>query len=201
MLKLHYAPNTISVAVAIALEEAGIAFDAIMVDFATGAQQSKAYLDINPKGRVPTLETPEGILTETGAILEYACPALVPTDRFQAGRMREAMYYLASTMHVAHAHKLRGHRWADQQSSYDDMKAKTPENISACCAYLEGAYSFDPYVTGGTFTLADAYMTVVLGWVAGDGVDLASYPKLAAYLIRMRTRPSVLSVSAKGMLT
>ena len=45
-------------------------------------------------------------------------------DRIQvelAAHMRGVMYYLASTMHVAHAHKMRGSRWADQTSSFEDM--------------------------------------------------------------------------------
>ncbi|MEJ6398335.1 glutathione S-transferase family protein [Yoonia sp. 208BN28-4] len=200
-MKLHYSPGTISIAVAIALEETDTPYEAIRVDFASGAQQGEAYRAINPKGRVPALETPQGIITETGAVLEYAAPALVPDDAYQAARMREAMYYLASTMHVAHAHKMRGHRWADEQSSFDDMKAKVPQNMADCCAYLEDQYPFDPCVLGDDFTLADAYMTVVLGWLEGDGVDITIYPKLAAYLIRMRTRPSVLAVMAKGMLS
>lgn len=200
MLTLHYAPGTISIAVAIALEETGTPYQPVKVDFASGAQNGAAYLALNAKGRVPTLETPDGVLTETGALLEWACPQLVPADRYQAARMREVMYYLASTMHVAHAHKMRGHRWADQPSSFADMKAKVLQTMGACCAYLEGQYPLDPFVTGDSLTLADPYLTVVLGWVPGDGVDLAGYPKLDAYLTRMRARPAVQAVIAKGLL-
>ena len=71
MLQLHYAPNTISIVVAIALNEGGVHYQPIRVDFASAEQTKPAYRAINPKARVPALATPGGILTETGAIIEY----------------------------------------------------------------------------------------------------------------------------------
>ena len=200
MLKLHFAPGTISIAVAIALEETGTPYAAVAVDFANAAQTQAPYLALNPKGRVPVLETPEGILTETGAILEYAGQALVPGAPFQAAKMREVMYFLASTMHVAHAHKMRGSRWADTPESHADMQAKVPETMTACCVYLSENFSFAPFVTGETLTLADCYLTLVLGWAEGDGVDMATFPQLNNYLAMMRSRASVQAVISKGML-
>ena len=137
MLKLHYAPRTISVAVAIALEETGTAYEPVRVDFATSQQTQHAYLQINPKARVPALEIPNGILTETPAIIEYVAPDLVPDDPFAAAKMRELISYLNGTMHPHHAHGLRGSRWAAEQSSFDDMKRQLPLRMADCCAYLE----------------------------------------------------------------
>lgn len=202
MLTLHYAPKTISIAVAITLEEVGLAYDAVAVDFASGAQAKEPYLSVNPKGRVPALVTGAGTLTETGAILEFIAETsgqLIPDTPMATARMREAMFYLASTMHVNHAHKMRGHRWADQQSSFDDMTAKVAETMAASCAYLEDMLALDPFVTKD-FSLADPYLFMVLSWVPGDGVDLAAYPKLSAFVDMMKTRPSVQAVIAKGML-
>ena len=202
MLTLHYAPKTISIAVAITLEEVGLAYDAVAVDFASGAQAKEPYLSVNPKGRVPALVTAAGTLTETGAILEFIAETsgqLIPDTPMATARMREVMFYLASTMHVNHAHKMRGHRWADQQSSFDDMTAKVAETMAASCAYLEDMLALDPFVTKD-FSLADPYLFMVLSWVPGDGVDLAAYPKLSAFVDMMKTRPSVQAVIAKGML-
>ncbi len=200
MLRLHYAPRTISVATAIALEEAGVAYEGVLVDFASGAQQGAAYLAVNPKGRVPTLETPDGIMTETGALLEYVAPALVPGDPWQAARMREVMYYLASTMHVAHAHKMRGNRWADQQSSFDDMTAKVPETMTACCQYVEDTLPLAPFALGDKMSCADPYLYMILSWAPGDGVDMAPFPKLRAFMAMMEGRASVTSLTARGFL-
>ena len=115
--------------------------------------------------------------------------------------MREAMYYLASTMHINHAHRLRGARWANNESSFDDMKSKVPETMAASCAYLEETYTFSPFVLGKDLTLADLYLYVVTTWLPGDSVDIANYPTLAAFQTMMRKRASVEAVIAKGMLS
>jgi glutathione S-transferase len=205
MLTLHCAPNTISVASAIALHEADLPFKAVKLDFKTAEQTLPGYLAINPKGRVPALTTPDGILTETGAILEYigvTAPGarLIPADLFGAARMREAMYYLASTMHPNHAHKMRGHRWADREESWADMKAKVPQTVAASCAYLEGSFLFDPFVTGKDLTLADPYLYTITTWLSGDGVNIADYPRLARFASVFAARPSVQAVRDMGLL-
>ena len=206
MLKLYYAPGTISIAVAIGLEEAGLAYEPIKVDFASGAQTKPDYLAINPKGRVPALVTSGGtILTETGALLDYIAAlapdkALVPGDPEQAAHMRSVMYYMASTMHVAHAHKMRGSRWADQQSSFDDMKAKVPQTVAACAEYVQSDCLRGPYVMGDKFSIADAYTFMVCNWMDGDGVPPSDFPAIDTFLKAMERRDSVKAVRTKGML-
>lgn len=202
MLQLHCAPNTISVAAVVALNE-GVHWEAIRVDFARAEQTKPAYLALNPKGRVPVLITPEGPLTETGAILEYlgetALPRLVPADPLQRARMREVMYYLASTMHVNHAHKMRGARWANEQSSFDDMRAKVPETMAASCAYLEPQI-VGPYFFGPEPTLADCWLYPLSTWLEGDGVDIDHFPRLAGWKATMESRPSVQKAIADGFI-
>jgi glutathione S-transferase len=205
-MQLHYATGTISIAVAIALEEASMSYEAIRVDFASGQQTTPEYLALNPKGRVPVLITDRGaVLTETGAILEYIAmqkpdAVLVPADPEMAAHMRSVMYYLASTMHVNHAHKMRGHRWANQQSSFDDMTAKVPQTMKDSAAFIEfNAFKGD-FVTGNTLSIADPYLYVVCNWLAGDGVKVSDFPRITGFLDRMRTRPSLQKVMSKGMI-
>ncbi|WP_299151630.1 glutathione S-transferase family protein [uncultured Tateyamaria sp.] len=202
-MKLHFAPGTISIAVAIALEEAGLDHDTHQLDFAKGDQQSAEYSAINPKGRVPALETEGTVLTETGAILDYIAalsPMMMPTNPIQAARARSVMYYLASTMHVNHAHKMRGHRWANAEASHKDMTAKVPETMMASAQYVEDACLEGPYVLGDTPCIADAYLFMVCTWLPGDGVDLAPFPRIRTFMDAMEDRPSVKAVRAKGML-
>ena len=205
-MKLYYARGTISIVVAIALEEAGMEYEPVKVSFADAEQTKPEYLGLNPKGRVPTLVLDDGtILTETGALLEYIAALkpdanLVPQEPTDAAHMRGVMYYLASTMHVAHAHKMRGSRWADQQSSWDDMAAKVPETMAACASYVQSHCLRGDFVSGETLSLADPYLFVVCNWLAGDGVDPADYPKIDAFMSRMEARESVKAVRARGML-
>ena len=207
MLQLHYAPGTIAVAVALTLEEAGLDYTPVQIDFKAGEQTGAAYRALNPKGRVPVLVTEAGhALTETGALLEYIAArapkaGLVPKDIETAAHMRGVMYYLASTMHVAHAHRLRGHRWADREESFADMRAKVPQTMAECAAYLEAHGLQGDYTCEDGLSLADPYLFVVLGWLEGDGVALDDYPRLAGFAARMEGRPSVRTVREKGMLT
>ncbi len=205
MLRLYYAPGTIAVATAITLFEAGLEFEPVPVDFATGEQAKPDYLKINPKGRVPALATDRGILSETGALLDYIAAiapeaGLVPGDPFEAAKMREVMYYLAATMHVNHAHKMRGHRWADKQSSFRDMAAKVPETVAASCAHIETGCRMAPFVLGKAISLADPYLFTVCAWAAGDGVDMTAFPRLSGFLAMMEQRASVRAVRAAGIL-
>lgn len=112
---------------------------------------------------MPTLIVGDKALTETGALLEYIAALvpekkLVPTDPLQAFKMRSVMFYLASTMHVNHAHKMRGSRWADQQTSCDDMTSKVPQTMGTSASYIEDECLQGPFILGDTFCVADIYL-------------------------------------------
>jgi len=204
-MQLYYARGTIAIAVAIALREAGVEFEPVRLDFKAGEQTRPEYRAINPKGRVPALVTDQGILTETAAILEHIADlapsaGLRPSDPWQAARMREAMCYLASTMHVNHAHRARGHRWADDESSLADMRAKAARTMTASARHVEDHMLQGPYVLGEAFSLADPYLYVACGWLEGDGVDVAAFPKITAFVEAMRARASVQQVIADDMI-
>ncbi|NIZ14192.1 glutathione S-transferase family protein [Phaeobacter sp. HF9A] len=204
-MQLYYAPGTISVAVAIALEEAKLDYETVQIDFAAKQQTSTAYAQINPKGRVPALAVDGGILTETGALLEYIADiapdaGLRPTDPVLLARMREVMFYVASTMHVNHAHKLRGSRWASDPASFKDMKRKVPETMAACCDYLSQYGLRGPFVLGETLSLADCYLYVACTWLEGDGIKTARFPKITAFMEAMEARDSIKAVRAMDML-
>jgi glutathione S-transferase len=204
-MKLYYAKGTIATATAITLHEAGIAFEPVRVDFRTAEQRQPDYHAINPKGRVPALVTDQGILTETGAILEHIADiapeaGLRPTDSLQAARMREVMFFIASTMHVNHAHGARGHRWADSDAAIADMKAKVPATMTDSAQYVENHVLTGPYVLGETLSLADPYLYIACGWLEGDGVRVADFPKIVTFMAAMRDRASVARVIADGMV-
>jgi glutathione S-transferase len=204
-MRLYYAPNTISIAVAITLHEAGLEYDPVCLNFRDGEQIKADYLAVNPKGRVPTLDVEGERLTETGAILEYIAAIapqsdLAPADPIQAVHMRSVMYYLASTMHVNHAHRLRGARWADRPESHADMTAKVPETMRQSADYVSRHALRGDYVLSDAFSIADPYLFVVCNWLEGDGVPLADFPVIEGFMARMRGRTSVQAVIERGML-
>jgi glutathione S-transferase len=202
MIKLFYSPGSVSLASHIALEEAGAAYEAVKVDTATGDQRKPEYLAVNPKGRVPAVVTGQGVLTETLAILAWVAEThpqagLLPADPWARAQAHAFNSYLASTVHVAHAHGRRGARWADEESSYADMRRKVPQTMAACFQLIEDELLAGPFVLGEPFSVCDAYLFTVAGWLDGDGVDIARFPKVQAQVARVGARPAVRKVLAE----
>jgi len=200
MFKLYYAPGTCALASHITLEEAGADYTTERLNFRANQQNSPDYLAINPKGRVPSLVTDRGTLTETPAMLAYIAQSfpqakLAPLDDAFAFAQGQAFNsYLCSTVHVAHAHKLRGARWATEESSFADMKRMVPKTVGACVALIEQKMFRGPWVMGDTYTICDPYLFTIAQWLEGDSVDIASTPKLADHFRRMTERPAVRKV-------
>jgi glutathione S-transferase len=203
MFKLYYAPATCALASHITLAEAGATYTTEKIDFKVNQQNSPDYLNINPKGRVPALVTDRGILTETPAMLAYIAQSfpragLAPLDDpFAFAQVQAFNSYLCSTVHVAHAHKLRGARWATEETSFADMKRMVPKSVGACFALIERDMLKAPWVMGESYTICDPYLYTVALWLEGDGVDLASLPKVADHRKRMSERPAVQKVLAE----
>jgi glutathione S-transferase len=202
MMKLYFATGTCALASHIALEEAGAEYSTVRINFATSEQRSPEYLAINPKGRVPSLVTDEGILTETPAMLAYIAQSypkakLAPLeDAFRFAEVQAFNSYLCSTVHVAHAHRMRGYRWVDDPSAIEAMKKKVPETVAACFELVESKMLQGPWVMGETYTICDPYLFTLAQWMEGDGVDPARFPKVSAHRDRMAERPAVRKVVA-----
>jgi glutathione S-transferase len=205
MLTLYYAPNTCSLASHIALEDAGAEYELRRIDFRTTEQQSTDYLRINPKARVPALATSRGVLTETPAMLvfiaqSYPGATLAPLeDPFAFAELQSFNSYLCSTVHVAHAHRMRGYRWADEQTSFADMKRKVPQSVGGCFALIEGTLLKGPWVMGDRYTIADPYLFTLAQWLEADGVDMARLPRVIEHRSRMAERPSVIKAVAEEL--
>ena len=80
------------------------------------------------------------------------------------------------------------------------MKRTMPQRMTECTAYLEEFLPSLPFTVGAFEVVSDAYLYVVLSWLAGDGVDITQYPRLAAFQHQMNTHISVQAVFEKGML-
>lgn len=202
MLILYYAPGACSRASHIALQEAGAEYQVRRVDFASAEQRGEAYRRVNPKGRVPALVTGRGTLTETPAILAYIAQQypearLAPLDDpFAFATMQSFNSYLCSTVHVAHAHRVRGERWADDPAAWEELKRKSPEVIDACFRLMEEELIAGPWAMGADYTVADPYLFTITAWLRVHDLDVAEYPGIAAHHARMLERPAVQAVLA-----
>ena len=197
MMKLYFAKGTCALASHIALEEAGAQYSTVRIYFATSEQQSPEYLAINPKGRVPTLVTDKGTLTETPAMLAFIAQSfpkakLAPLDDpFGFAQVQAFNSYLCSTVHVAHAHRMRGTRWADDPGAIEAMKRKVPQTVAACFDMIESKMFQGPWVMGETYTICDPYLFTLARWLEGDSVDPLRFPKVKAHRDRMSERAAV----------
>jgi glutathione S-transferase len=203
MLQFFYAPNSCALATHLALEASGLPYQARRVDFASNEQRSAAFLAVNPKGRVPALVSGQGVLTETPAILAYLCQlapeaALAPLDDPWAfAQLQSFNSYLASTVHVAHAHRYRGLRWADEPAAIEAMKRKVPQNMRACFKLIEEELLKGPWVLGTDYSVADMYLFTICRWLEGDEVDIREFPRAAEHYARMLEKPEVQKVLAQ----
>jgi glutathione S-transferase len=205
MIKLYYAPHTCSLASHIALEDAGAEYATVRINFATEEQRKPEYLAINPKARAPAMITDRGILTETPAMLAFIAQSfpharLAPLDDpFLFAEVQAFNSYLCSTLHVAHAHRMRGYRWADDPAAIAAMQRKVPESVAACFDLIETKMLRGPWVMGETYTICDPYLFTIAQWMEQDGVDPSRFPKVKDHRNRMAERPQVQKVVAEEL--
>ena len=196
-MTLYASQGSVTVAAHLALEEASLPYTTHWISFDKGEQRSREFLAINPKGRLPTLQTEHGHLTETPAILDYICDIsgkFLPSNPFQKARAREMISFLAATVHVNHAHGPRAARWSDDPAAQASMAAKVAETMADSCSVIEAVLPDAGWFLG-SYCIADIHLYAVSRWLAGDGVDIAEYPKLAAHFVAMKARPAVVKVA------
>ena len=112
-------------------------------------------------------------------------------DPFGFAEVQAFNSYLCSTVHINHAHRPRGSRWADDPAALEAMKKKVPETMAACFDLIESKMMKGPWVMGDTYTICDPYLFTIAGWLEGDSVDPARFPKVKAHRDHMSQRAAV----------
>jgi len=190
-MKLYYAPGACSLAPHIALNESGLDYDAVKVDLGKHElADGTDYYTINPKGYVPLLELDDGTrLSEVAVILQYIAdrkpgtlaPVFGSTERY---RLMEWLNFIATELH-----KQFGPLW------YPDTPEATKEKQRSILAkrfeYIAQTLSTQPYLTGNTFTIADAYLFTIVNWAGMLKIDLSPWPALQQFQARVAARPKV----------
>ena len=190
-MKLYYSPGACSLAPHIALNEAGLPYEAVKVDLRKHVlADGTDYTTINPKGYVPLLELDDGQhLSEAAVILQYIAdrkpgslaPAHGTMERY---RVMEWLNFIATELH-----KQFGPLW------YPDTPEATRDKQRATLAkrfdHVSKTLSAQPYLTGEAFGIADAYLFTILNWAGMLKVDLSPWPALQNFLARVAARPHV----------
>jgi glutathione S-transferase len=190
-MKLYYSPAACSLAPHIALAETGLPYETVKVDLRKHAlADGTDFYDIHAKGYVPLLELAEGTrLSEVAVILQYIAdrkpgtlaPAFGSIERY---RVMEWLNFIATELH-----KQFGPLW--YPTTPDATKQAQKEKLASRFAHLEKALQSQPYLTGPSFTVADAYLFTILNWAPLLKVDLSPYPALTQFVARVAARPAV----------
>jgi glutathione S-transferase len=203
-MKLYYAPGACSLSPHIVLREVERRFDLERVDLKTHRTASGAdYYTINPKGYVPALQLDgpgSPILTEGPAIVQYIAD-LAPDARLAPPNGTFARYHLQEWLNFisTELHKQFGPLFDPTlpRAVGERLRGKIGERF----LYLQDVLADRAFLMGESFTVADAYLFVMLQWCGPHGIDLGLYPNLDDYESRISNRPAVqAALSAEGLL-
>jgi glutathione S-transferase len=200
-MKLYYAPGTCSLSPHIVAREAGLPLTLVRVDNKNKTTESgEDYRAINPKGYVPLLELDNGVrLSEGPAIVQYLAdlapasklaPANGTVERYQ---LQEWLNFITSEVHKQFSPLF-------DATMPDEAKEKFRNRLATRFDWIAGQLKGRDYLMG-SFTAADAYLFVVLGWTKFTGPDLSRWPVLQEYVARVAARPHVQeALKAEGLL-
>ena len=200
-MKLYYSPGACSLAVHVALREAGLAFDLEKVNLGTKQTASGADLRaINPKGQVPTFVLDDGeVFTEANVIVQLVADAAPASGLAPAPGTRERMRLQEWLSTIAtEYHKGFGPLWS--RTLEEPVKAVFKEQLWVKLGALDKQLAGKDFAFGDRFTVVDAYLFAVLRWAAYFG-GLGDFPALEAYVARIAARPAVVAaMEAEGIL-
>lgn len=201
-MKLYYLPGACSLASHIALREVGASFDLDKLDHANKKTEGgNDYLAINPKGYVPALTLDSGdVLTEGAAILQYIAdqhpesglaPAAGTLERF---RLNENLTFISAELHKSFSPLFNP---AIGGAEKEAAVARVHQKLDQIERQLADGRS---YLLGDNFTVADAYLFVVVNWAGMFDIELDTWPKLKAFMARVAGRDTVQqALKAEGL--
>jgi glutathione S-transferase len=201
-MKLYHAPGACSLAVHIALREAGLPFDAPRVDLATHRlDDGSDYFAIAPRGYVPLLELDDGSRhTEAASLLQYVAdldPARPLIGAPASARRLAVVGWL--TFVATELHKTMS-PWLWHKDTADATKKAVKDKVAQRFAELDAHFARQAYIAGD-YSVADAYAFTIVNWANFLMLPLAPYPQLRAWMARVAARPAVnAALQAEGLL-
>jgi glutathione S-transferase len=200
-MKLYFSPGACSLASHITALEAGVPVKLERADTKTKKLvDGSDYYAVNSKGAVPALKLDDGqVLTEGVAIMQYLAdkkpesklvPAAGTLERY---RVQEWLNYITSEVH-------KGYSPLWNPNADPKVKEYTLANLEKKLDWINGQLAGKQYLTGDTFTVADAYLFTVVNWSFFLGMTLDKWPALKDFHARVAARPKVQeALAAEGL--
>lgn len=201
-VKLYLKPGACSLSPHIVLEEAGLSYETEVVDLASKVTATGAnYLSINPKGYVPALLLDSGeLLTEGPAIVQYLAD-LVPAKKLAPANGTLARYQLQSWLTFIGTEIHKNFSPLFNPAASADIKDAARANLTRRLAYTNEQLEGKSFLMGEDYSVADAYLFVVLSWAKYLQLDLSAWAHLGAFLGRVGARPAVqAALKAEGLI-
>ena len=201
-MKLYYSPGACSLASHIALYETGLPFEIDrLIKTTKMTVGGEDFMQINPKGYVPTIKLDDGsILTEGAAVLQYIADqkpdsGLAPkAGTMERYRLQEWLTFISSELHKSFSPMFN-------KDTTEEVKTNVRNLLTKRFGYVETQLANKPYLMGDHFTVADAYLFVVANWSNPVGFDLSPFPRIKEYQARIAARPAVqAAMKAEGLL-
>ncbi len=201
-MKLYYSPGACSLSPHIALEEAGLPYEAVLAPTKTKTlPDGSDYRKINPLGYVPYLVLDDGTgLPEGPAIVQYIADQ-APAKRLAPPNGSLARYRLQSWLNFigTELHKRFGPLF--NPASPDEVKAAAKERLATRLKGVDEQLAGKTWLMGDDFGVADGYLFTVTNWAKPMQIDLSPYPNLEAWRARVAARPAVqAAMKAEGLL-
>ncbi len=201
-MKLYLQAGACSLSPHIVLEETGASYTTESVDLKTKQTETgEDFLAINPKGYVPALLLDDGeLLTEGPAIVQYLAD-LHPEKALAPANGTRERYHLQSWLTFIGTELHKSCSAFFNPMAKDDWREAAMANISRRLDYLNEYLGANDYLLGGQYSVADAYLFTVLGWMKYIDVDLGKWAALTAYQGRIFERPAVqAALKAEGLI-
>jgi glutathione S-transferase len=203
---LYYAPGTASLAVHWMLIDLGVPFELVEVDLASGANKAPAYLAINPTGKVPTLMVDGRPVAESTAILMLLAERHPEANLAPAPGDPQRGPYLQWMVYLANALMPSFRRWFYAEKGpadrVDALKADAKEWIEEVWDRAEAQLADGrEFLLGDRFSAADYLLTMLTRWSRNMAKPATAWPRLGAYIARMKARAGLIEVHAREGLT
>jgi glutathione S-transferase len=190
-VKLYdYAASCNCYKVRLLLAHLGIAYERVPVDIFAGETLTDDYARMNPMRTVPVLETEDGYLLESNAILTYLADATpyLPDDRWgRAQVVRWLIYEQTDVVFMIGGLRFRllVGRWTPDHPE----AVRRREGALEVLQLLNDHLARIEFLVGGRYTIADMAVYGYSHRAEEAQLDLEPYPDVRGWLARVEAQP------------